>query len=202
MVGSYILPGVQPLTKDSFIASKRGESSNLAVANEQGFVHVINTKRRDPWDPEPPRTTFQPHHNGIFDVKWNLDDTLLATASADQSTRITSVATGVTLSTLRAHTSTVKCIEWDPTNLNLLATGGRDGTIHLWDLRTDPTNWAPVASITGAHEEVGSRKRQPVLKSVTSLAYSDEAPHNLISSGTGDGFVYLTTSSLQLAELL
>ncbi|KAK0230533.1 WD40-repeat-containing domain protein, partial [Armillaria fumosa] len=179
-------------------ASRRGESSLLAVSTEQGTIHIINTTKRDPWDPEPLRTTIQAHDNGVFDVKWDDSDTRLATASADQSTRILCLSTSTVLHSLRGHTSTVKSISWDPSNPALLSTGGKDGSICFWDLRVGEScmgdeSLPPILSIHGAHEERAPlesskrRKSTPSNKTITSLIYSDTSPHNLISSGSYNG---------------
>jgi denticleless len=156
---------------------------------------------------EPPPTTWQPHTNGIFDIKWNSSDTLLATASGDQSTRISCLTTTATTHVLRGHTSTVKCVTWDPNHKDMLSTGGRDGAVCVWDLRVGEGRSAdgdgtetlrPVMMIPGAHETAGSkgmRKRKgktvPMAKSVTSLVYPDTEPYGLISGGSFDGYVIL-----------
>ncbi|KAH9938467.1 uncharacterized protein B0H18DRAFT_1112622 [Fomitopsis serialis] len=70
-------------------AAKSGSTPLLAIATEQGSVHVVNTRARHDWDCEPPRTILAPHANGIFDIKWSPSDTLLAPR-------------------------TVKCVAWDP----------------------------------------------------------------------------------------
>lgn len=198
-------------------AAKIGGTPLLAVATEEGSVHVLNTSKRMDWDPgecfnritlhssisdffpEPPRTTFQPHSNGIFDVKWNAFDTLLATCSGDQSTRVSCPTTGVTTAVLRGHTSTVKCVSWDPSHQDLLSTGGRDGKICVWDLRVSGGNrtgvLSPVMTIQDAHEESakskgrGRKKALPLAKSVTNLLYHRTRPDELISSGSFDGYV-------------
>lgn len=153
---------------------------------------------------EPPRIDLQPHNNGVFDVQWNAGDDKLATGSADQLVQISDVASGSVTTTLRGHTSTVKAVRWDPTNSSLLATGGKDGSIHLWDLRvgTDASAMtAPVASIFGAQEEIGSRKRPASMKSVTGLLYSPDTPYNLISSGTADGYARLSFMLTQYSTI-
>ncbi|KAK0461946.1 WD40-repeat-containing domain protein, partial [Desarmillaria tabescens] len=182
-------------------AARRGESSLLAVSTEQGTIHIINTTKRDPWDPEPLRTTIQAHDNGVFDVKWDESDARLATASADQSTRILCLSTNTVLHSLRGHTNTVKSISWDPSNPNLLSTGGKDGAICLWDLRigegrVDGESLPPVLSIPGAHEELApletSNKRRKSIssaKTITNVIYSDTSSHNLISSGSYNGIL-------------
>ncbi|KAF9485426.1 WD40 repeat-like protein [Pholiota conissans] len=184
--------------------AKAGRTAYLAVATEQGSVHILNTSKRNDWDPEPQRTTIQPHHNGVFDVKWSLDDTSLATCSGDQSTRISCTKTGAITHVLRGHNSTVKCVAWDSSNRSLVATGGRDGAICLWDLRigerlqgNDLIAVGPVLTIHGAHEDtiIKSKpkprkgKQQPTPRTITSLLYPDSAPYGLVSSSSSDGIL-------------
>jgi denticleless len=153
---------------------------------------------------EPQRTTFQPHENGIFDVKWSLDDSLLATASGDKSTRICSVETQNILQLLQTHTSSVKCIAWDPSHRDILSTGSRDGKICVWDLRMasgragirEGTVLQPVIVVHNAHGQgksiSGRRKIIPLPRSVTSILYTGTQSHALISSGSFDGYVTAT----------
>lgn len=152
---------------------------------------------------ETSRTTFQPHNNGIFDIKWNYDDSSLATCSGDQSIRISDVQTGDLTAALHGHTSTVKCVAWDPSNPSLLATGGRDGAICLWDLRTglgilqdeDLTATKPTLTIHGAHGDTTVKskpkprrgKHQHAPRTVTALLYPASQPYGLVSSGSYDG---------------
>lgn len=153
---------------------------------------------------EPQRTTFQPHQNGIFDVKWSLDDSMLATASGDKSTRICSVETQNLLQLLQTHTSSVKCIAWDPSHRDILSTGSRDGQICVWDLRMASRRaltsvgdgipvLQPVITIHSAHGQGksngGRRKITPLPRSVTSILYAGTRSHALISSGSFDGYV-------------
>ena len=170
----------------------------LAVATEEGSVQITKTTPRDPWDPEPQRTTLRPHTNGIFSLRWDATDTLLATSGGDLSTHITNVATSDLVYTLRAHASTVKTSIWDPAHRDTLATGGRDGCIHIWDLRAaerrnEDGSLTPVKSIVRAHEESSQRpkgrktKSPPMPKGVTSLAYTDTMSYALVSSGSADG---------------
>lgn len=151
---------------------------------------------------EPQRTTFQPHENGIFDVKWSLDDSMLATASGDKSTRICSVETQNLLQLLQTHTSSVKCIAWDPSHRDILSTGSRDGKICVWDLRmasgragireTIPV-LQPVIVVHDAHGQgksiSGRRKITPLPRSVTSILYTGTRSHTLVSSGSFNGYV-------------
>ncbi|OSX60335.1 hypothetical protein POSPLADRAFT_1047794 [Postia placenta MAD-698-R-SB12] len=200
--------------------AKRGGTPLLALATEQGAVHVVNTTKRRDWDYEPQRTIFSPHQNGVFAVRWSPSDTLLATASGDQSARISSLDASVssenrTLHVLRGHGSTVKCIAWDPLkDGSVLATGGRDGGICVWDLRAgegrsrrgsvldgapEPGAIAPIIVIPGAHglDEKPTKpngrkgKLTPAApqRSITSLVYSDDSSPYLVSSGSYDGIL-------------
>jgi denticleless len=189
----------------------------LAVATEQGSVHILDTSKRRQWDcgrsqsdystgddadlnQEPERVVLEPHDNGIFDIKWSADDTLLATASGDKSTRISSVETQQLLSILDGHTSTVKCTAWDPAHRDLLTSGGRDGMLCLYDMRVNNLSdkddleipaIRPVMTITAAHGQEkaqgGRQKLRPLPRGVTNIVYPDDRPHGLVSSGSFDG---------------
>lgn len=144
---------------------------------------------------------MQPHQNGVFDVSWSADDRSLATCSGDQSTRITDIETGALTNFLKGHTSTVKCMAWDQTNQSLLATGGRDGAMCLWDLRISETHKsedaefqvsAPVITIPRAHEGTSGKRRgkqNPAPRTVTNLLYPEGHSYGLISSSSFDGYV-------------
>ncbi|KAF9452210.1 WD40 repeat-like protein [Macrolepiota fuliginosa MF-IS2] len=183
-------------------AAKSGGRPLLAVATEEGTVQIITTSKRKPWEPELTRTILQPHTNGVFDVKWDRSDSQIVTCSGDHSSRITSVERNVITHGLHGHDSTVKTAAWDPTNDSLLATGGRDGTICLWDLRNSSTKSAdgvsilsPVIVIADAHEDPTkpkarkSKKHTPMPKTVTSLIYPEGEPYGLVSSGAFDGIL-------------
>ncbi|KAJ7499178.1 WD40-repeat-containing domain protein, partial [Mycena latifolia] len=185
-------------------SARSGGTPLLAVATEQGTIYVVNTSKRNNWDPEPVHSILQPHDNAIFDVKWNLSDTLLASVSGDRMGRISDLETCCTVGTLRGHRGTVKCISWDPAHRSLLSTGGRDGLVCIWDLRVgqnrageEPSSSLPVLTISAAHEDMGSNgkrktpkgKHAPVPKSVTGLVHSDANPYQLMSSGSSDGIL-------------
>lgn len=121
--------------------------SFAAMATECGGVRIIDTNKSDTSVPEgweagervgissmnsaetkqeekgPKAGLFAPHANAIYDIKWSQDDTMLATACADQSTGIWD--TSRTASTyeestekdglvtrLKGHTASVKTSIW------------------------------------------------------------------------------------------
>jgi len=130
-----------------------------------------------------------------------MDDTLLATCSGDQSTRITCTITNVVVHSLRGHTSTVKCVAWDPHHRELLSSAGRDGTICIWDRRSagkqsedGVSTLNPVVTIQEAHKDSPSRgkgrqQKGKEARSITNLLYDDTSPHGLISSSSFDGIL-------------
>ena len=152
---------------------------------------------------EPQRTVLTAHSNAIFDLKWHPNDDYIATASGDQSIVIYSVQHENRLTTLAGHTQSVKCVAWEPENGNVLCSGGRDGSIHVWDLRAGENRRAstgrgelgPSLVIPQAHKDVGARctpNGRKVARSITSLTYAIGKPYSIISSASFDGYVGFT----------
>lgn len=150
--------------------------------------------------PEPQRTVLTAHSNAIFDLKWHPNDEYIATASGDQSIVISSVRHENRLTTLAGHTQSVKCVAWEPENGNMLCSGGRDGSILVWDLRVGENRrmslghgqLGPCSVIPHAHKDFGTRftpNGRKVARSITSLTYAIGKPYSVISSGAFDGYV-------------
>lgn len=80
---------------------------------------------------------FRPHSNAIIDMAFSQDDSLIATASGDQSSSVIDMYTQQTVSILAAHTASVKQVKFQPGNASnsILATSARDGNVQIWDLR-------------------------------------------------------------------
>ncbi|KAF9057288.1 WD40-repeat-containing domain protein [Panaeolus papilionaceus] len=183
--------------------AKRDAKPMLALATEQGTVHVVDASKRKDWDSEPQRQVIQAHNNAVFNIKWSPDDSLIATCSGDQTIRMSCPRTGVITHVLKGHTSTVKCVAWDPHHKSILASGGRDGSICIWDLRlstmsTRPNgdeirSLQPSITITSAHEDSTPKaprartKNIVTPRTVTDVFFSDLNPSQLISSGSFDG---------------
>ena len=151
-------------------------------------------------------------------MKWSPSDNLLATASGDKSIRITSISSSGTntLHVLRGHEATVKCVAWDPDHDgNVVCSGGREGSICLWDLRVGEARagadevgaLAPVLTIPKAHEG-GVKTPKPKgrrgkltaavpVKSITHLLYTDSHPYGIISSSSFDGYAAYSHHSPQ-----
>jgi WD40 repeat protein len=79
---------------------------------------------------------FRAHNNAVLDLCFSLDDTLLATASGDQSCQIIDMQTQRGIFSLNGHSASVKEVRFQPGSGNaVIATCSRDGNIQVWDLR-------------------------------------------------------------------
>lgn len=199
----------------------------MAAAAEDGAVHILNTTKRKDWDcgigtancfrvfmlivyTEPQRNVLIAHYNAIFDLKWHPDDEYVATASGDQTVVISSVRHENRLTTLFGHTQSVKCVAWDPENGNVLCSGGRDGTILVWDLRVGESRrtsrgraeLGPCLTMPQAHKDAGTRctpNGRKLARSITSLIYAPGKPYSVVSCGAFDGYVRSTWFIEQLS---
>lgn len=87
---------------------------------------------------------------------------------------------------------------WDPASCgHLLASGGRDGAIHIFDTRvggrSQDGEGSPIISLWGAHSKpLRGRRSRTSPKGVTSLAYVPSRGSNVLcSAGCGDGALKL-----------
>ena len=107
----------------------------VVLGDEEGVIHFLDPSNgSNGFDSS--LLTLQPHDNAIMDLAFSHDDNLIATASGDQTCQVLDVQTKRSLYSLKAHSASVKKIQWQPgTGNNILASAGRDGNICLWDLR-------------------------------------------------------------------
>lgn len=117
----------------------------LAVADEDGYVSIYDTRRRLPSRSSSIEKTAETrlsdwvaHNNAIFDVCWIKEGSQLLTASGDQTVKIWSVENQKCLGVLSGHTGSVKSLSCHSSNPELIVSGSRDGSFALWDLRCDP----------------------------------------------------------------
>lgn len=191
----------------------------LAVGNNEGRLFLLNTLEGAMVKDDGSTPSWLAHDGSIFEVKWRPDDEMIATGGSDYQIRVWNTATGEQVRSFSGHRGTPRSIAWDPNgNGNILSSGGRDGAIHLYDLRVPgmPTNEehddsssgsTPIASIWGAHttEPVrplkgpgsrggkrGAQGRATYPKGITSLTYVPGRGANILcSAGCGDGIVKL-----------
>lgn len=79
---------------------------------------------------------------------FSLDDSLLATASGDQTARVVDMTTQRTISVLAQHSASLKQVKFQPgaANHSVIATSSRDGSVQIWDLRCKGTQ-GPVQDV-------------------------------------------------------
>ncbi|KAL7269547.1 hypothetical protein RUND412_007789 [Rhizina undulata] len=184
-----------------FTVKSTNTNSLVGIGDETGVVRLLDSGKDERF--EVPHFSIMCHDNAIFDLAWSPDDHQMATASGDQSVRITDVMTKKTTALLLGHRSTVKQAAYNPDTPAILASCSRDGNIHIWDLRCvgvpsdDDSVVAqkPVNSIFGAHVEpiTGPKKRgwnaKPHIVSVTSLVWA--GGDKIFSGSEGNAVVKL-----------
>ena len=125
-----------------FCATSCNTNSLTAVGDEEGRVRLLESKKDGKPAFENVFLAFRVHTNAIIDMVFSEDDTLLATASGDQTARVVDMATQTTLSILGNHHASLKQVRFQPgSNRNsVLATSSRDGSVQIWDLRCKGDN--------------------------------------------------------------
>jgi len=129
-------------------------NSLVAVGDEEGRVRLLESAKGGKPPFQNTYVAFRVHTNAIIDMAFSEDDSLLATASGDQSARVVDMSTQTTISILGNHRASLKQVRFQPgaNNNSVLATSSRDGSIQIWDLRVNgydgPSHniYAPVDS--------------------------------------------------------
>ncbi|QDZ21897.1 WD40 repeat domain-containing protein [Chloropicon primus] len=156
----------------------RATSHLLAVADEDGYVTVTDTSGELPKDDVAedyrPKARWAAHNNSIFDLTWSHQDEVMTTVGGDETVKIWSTETQRELLTLSGHSASIKSVAFKHDNQNILASGGRDGRLMLWDLRDSlrcqrsrlsslggllvPAIHKPVKTIHNAHLKSNSKR--------------------------------------------
>lgn len=194
-----------PLLAAKF-AKKAGYRHILAVANEDGKVAIQNIDHRNTDGPERSVEGHQCHHNAVFDTEWMPDEMKFISVSGDHSAKLWEVAETrmVDTRTFHGHTRSVKTAAFRKTDSAVFATGGRDGSILIWDTRARHSldlvpradNCIMSGHAGGPGTPISHRKKTrqtPKLppyassSSITGLVFQDD--QTLISCGAGDGLI-------------
>nr|XP_039248988.1 denticleless protein homolog B-like [Styela clava] len=203
----YVVPGelepeVPPYTVEFCTAS--GSEHTFAVADENGIVSLFIANEpvlgNDADKVLRPLHKLEAHNNAIFDIAWIPHEHSLATASGDQTAALWDTLKGEVITVFKGHSCSLKSVNVSKQNLNLLATGSRDGNALIWDRRTSSQ---PVVRIQDAHVINDSltpmRKRRRALavdtgqlaidsrQTVSSAIFQDS--NTVITSGAMDGML-------------
>jgi len=94
------------------------------------------------------------HKSSVGCVAYNVDGSLLASASDDKTVAIWNTKTGMVDCVLKGHTEAVTSVAWcmAPDNRQLLATGSADKTVRVWDV----SSMQQVAELKGHTDYVTS----------------------------------------------
>ncbi|XP_020408984.1 uncharacterized protein [Zea mays] len=187
---------------------KTAQTCNLlAVADEDGYVGLYDTRRRLPSassslekSAETRVCDWVAHNNAVFDVCWIKEGSQILTASGDQTVKIWSVGNRKCIGVLSGHTGSVKSLSCHSSNPELIVSGSRDGSFALWDLRCDPkspnshgeTCLTSSAVVREAHSPIlRSRTRsraKAASTSITSVLYLKDGV-SIATSGAADNVV-------------
>lgn len=91
--------------------------------------------------------------NQLYTIDYNSEGNLLATAGKDKYVRIYDEHTKSIVLKMKesglhcGHSNRIFCVKWDYSNPNIVASGGWDNTIQIYDIRRK----GPVASFYGPH---------------------------------------------------
>ncbi|XP_077551953.1 denticleless protein homolog [Haemaphysalis longicornis] len=186
---------VPPLACTSF--SEPGLRDLLAVADEDGTVHLLRTGR--PTEGVALATSWQAHENAVFDVCARPGCCHLATASGDLTVGLFDVVQRMLVASFKAHRGSVKCVRFAPGHSDVFASGARDGGIVVWDARCFKPHGgrAVIANAhsmaPGGHPWDPEQERSPrghvttAPSSVTACVFRDE--NHLVTCGASSGVV-------------
>ncbi|RKF64775.1 Cell division cycle protein cdt2 [Erysiphe neolycopersici] len=161
-----------------FCAVACNTNSLVAVGDEDGRVRLLEAGRIENSTFADVFLSFRVHQNAIIDMSLSDDDSRLVTASGDQSSRVVDMKTQTTISVLGAHTASLKQARFQPgsSNTDVIATSGRDGNIHIWDLRCRGYE----KSLIEIQTPTSSRNSQEIKKehfcAITSSIYNAHKP--------------------------
>ncbi|KAL6761010.1 hypothetical protein V8C86DRAFT_3024141, partial [Haematococcus lacustris] len=185
----------------------------LAIADQEGFVTILQTDRILPYsvrlDPggQRPRAAWEAHKNLVHDLCWAKADSRLYTASGDSTVAVWDTSCATRLATGVEHQLSVKCLTAFGPGGDVFASGSRDGSILVWDVRlpgrrarmadgSSASTLACVWKAEGAHKVGGAtpsrgnagRGRTPVRSAsqqqgVTSVVWLPHTSFLLASAG-------------------
>lgn len=215
----------QPLSCAYSYSSKSYASTRqwLAVGDNVGKLSLIDTSRDQTLDSFTGETddfgrtagpSWSATSGSLFSLSWRFDDRYIASSGSDYSCKIWDTATFQAVNSFSGSRGTARCIEWDPHSQgHLLASGGRDGAVHVYDLRMadgvaamslgaaggadddQVEDTSALLSLWSAHAPIlppkTRRTNLPSARGVTSIVYDRLRPHSIFTAGCADATVKL-----------
>ncbi|EGC35768.1 hypothetical protein DICPUDRAFT_151851 [Dictyostelium purpureum] len=96
------------------------------------------------------------HINSISYSIINSSSLTIAAATADQKVRICDIRTNSSVHCLTGHRESVIAVKWSPYSPYLIATGSKDKTIRLWDVRRSDTFLLAFDQYNGGSDSIAS----------------------------------------------
>ncbi len=121
----------------TLLSGHKGAVSHVLTGDENLAVTSSWDKTVKVWDLDTNTCvqTLSGHSKRIVDLIWQ--NSFIGTASRDETVCIYDINSGAIISKLEDHEGPVNCIRvLDDNDANLIITGGADGTVCQWDLRT------------------------------------------------------------------
>ncbi|KAI3403973.2 hypothetical protein KGF56_003240 [Candida oxycetoniae] len=106
-----------PFDTGMFVSSSFDHTVKIWDTNELTSVHTFNLNNR------------------VYSIDVCGETSLIATASDQPMVRILDIKSTSSAHTLKGHKGKTLCAKWHPINPNILATGGYDGEVKIWDIR-------------------------------------------------------------------
>ena len=180
-----------------FCTSFFPNSHVAACGDEEGVIRLLDTSRNREWN-DGHRTQFLAHANAIFCLEWVPGAERTLTGSGDQTIRLFDVRTQSELSVFIGHRASVKAVSCF--DAHVFASGGRDGTVCIWDSRlAEPRPCVIVANAHASHtpQSAGAKRRRgaahsiPNVQSVSSVVFVHDEYAKLATAGATDGAIKL-----------
>lgn len=96
------------------------------------------------------------HSNDINVISWNRNEPFIASGGDDGVLNIWDLRqfqTKTPIATFKHHTQPITTVEWHPHDSTVLATGGADNQIALWDLAVEKDTEATAGNSNGDAQE-------------------------------------------------
>ena len=141
-------------SKEGFALDWSSTTSCLASGDQIGQIFIWKANELcNSWNVD--QTPLTGHTSSVEDIQWSTEQNILASCSVDKSIRIWDIRTATASSSMikinESHTGDVNVISWNKLDPKFLLSGGDDGLIKCWDLRTLQTSSKPLPIATLSH---------------------------------------------------